>query len=567
MLKENKKIITILGITILLLTTILLTVFPTSHSKYIDIKPQALTFENNFYTLNKGNIDINLDGDNSKYDQMRVYFMFNRNDINPGTKKDVYTITIPNSCTVNSISTKGTRNINGKTITISYSNNTSDINTIYLDCAVNEDPNNDIIKNRQFDINVEIKEKVGSEASFVYVNGLYRASSNNPETIDQYWERFLPPLDRLEIPKSGTVTPLSLYEQLKRFLNERYLPYILAGMSDLMFVDDINKSVNDYIESYNPATHPELTVEDFLKMEKLGLDITDDGTQYTFMLEENFIGYALTFEKNDLQTVFFSTTNESIINNAFEAYLKHFYSLEEDYLTIKDYLAKFTHNISDYILNGLPNIMALSRIIRYEGYYQINFSRLLEYARHSTESPVDIEFNETTSMRNSFFTSMDTGAYGPDSELGAILSDASRQTIKTYRGEIYNSVIKNHTVNGVAQPTVAFNDYFILYDEEKGYYLIVRVFSNGQICNHLNIEVLSFNSGDVPGITFTNKSVVDEATGLMQEQLEITITASTNEKLKEVIASLNDMLVANAYAENIGDELTSITYTVDKIIG
>lgn len=563
-LKNNHSYF-LVGIYVLLIISVAqASIYANSKSKYVDNKDQALVYHNDFYQLYKGTHNsIEFLEASSNRDNMIVQFSFDRNNIGAGTSRDRYYLTIPTGCSIWHIDTKGSLNEANKTIT--YNSTLSDTNTVFLTCNVNPDSENNIIgSDGKLNISVTVEERVGTtESKFTYLKYNY---TSKPSTLNEYQEYFPIPLDYLEVTKSASLTMNSLYEKLKEYMENVYFKNFVVNYNENT-KGPIQTAILGYIEVFNPVIHPELTLDNVMDVVLPGLDVSFANNKYVFKVTENFVGYALTSYYHNGIDFYFSTDNNLVLEEAFNTYINNLYPGDEninnrelinEYLNY--YLNLYNSNIGTFIKEGTPKIEGIVVADKEIGpLYHLNIQSLLEYASHYRNSPVLIQYNTLNAMRGSFWRSMDSGVYGPDSISGKMISQTSRDAIKNINGEIYKSITKNN--NSILEK-VAFNDYFSLYDEQ-GYYLIVDTSSDGGGFNYLDIQPLMFNNVDVSVLQFTNNEE-------NPEQLDITIEAIDKNKILEVVEKLNTILKVTVTTFDealiVESDNATITYTVTKEI-
>lgn len=397
--RRKKNVVAIA--TIAFLSTMNLSVYPTTHSKYIDEGTRI--YSATVHPLYKGDVGLTLLGSGSKdelpdleahhstYKDAFFKFTFDQNDALTGTVTDTYEMQIEPSgaCEILSTSTKGTFDKSKNTIT--YTSAGTDTSEVIMKCSVSA-----LSKDKQnIQVGVNIKETI-VKGEITKVIETYKDGSFT-RTLEEYYKDY--PLESklrwsptyIELPDT---LPEGFFEQLKLGTLPNYLQQYLNGFDyDATFggIDVNHLSIEEqlyllfkevWLKEIVSKTYGDALVDYVTKVYKSGNDLFDaavvnannaslrglSGTQkethvMRFDVLDNFVGYARTDDESAAKGnhMYFSTNNASNINQAFTYYLEKYAYLDgkvkpgtDHYQLLMDYINYFAPNngIAEILLNN-----------------------------------------------------------------------------------------------------------------------------------------------------------------------------------------------------------------------
>lgn len=397
--RRKKNVVAIA--TIAFLSTMNLSVYPTTHSKYIDEGTRI--YSATVHPLYKGDVGLTLLGSGSKdelpdleahhstYKDAFFKFTFDQNDALTGTVTDTYEMQIEPSgaCEILSTSTKGTFDKSKNTIT--YTSAGTDTSEVIMKCSVSA-----LSKDKQnIQVGVNIKETI-VKGEITKVIETYKDGSFT-RTLEEYYKDY--PLESklrwsptyIELPDT---LPEGFFEQLKLGTLPNYLQQYLNGFDyDATFggIDVNHLSIEEqlyllfkevWLKEIVSKTYGDALVDYVTKVYKSGNDLFDaavvnannaslrglSGTQkethvMRFDVLDNFVGYARTDDESAAKGnhMYFSTNNASNINQAFTYYLEKYAYLDgkvkpgtDNYQLLMDYINYFAPNngIAEILLNN-----------------------------------------------------------------------------------------------------------------------------------------------------------------------------------------------------------------------
>ncbi len=523
-----------------------------TQSKYIKDNDKALVYADSLYSLYKGNkISIDLAPNYEKEkDKIKLLLVFDRNS-NIGTfKEESYTINIPN-CTIDNIIAPNSKSISGNKIT--YDNNKNSQISVTATCMLPTDSS--LINDLDVIIKATVKEKIkGDISDFVYLD--------NTKTFKDY------------LKEEPIVVVKSLYEQLIDWLDSTYYPLYLQKNMDI-FRDSTDNYVKSIITEYIQDLKDVSFTDSLPVLKNLEISVAsqlENGKIYNFATKKNFFGNAamefyLKHKNVNKDYMFFTpydntsidnTSDIELINNLFNEYLNYYFEVRE-ISDIKDYLEKYElpNGIASYVIEG--NV-AISGIVRHNSNW-LEMANILNVIYNASNIPIDIVVGFATDMEISFVSVFETdengvpGVYAKEGKYGNLISDTLRNYIANIDIDIFNSFTKNNTTEyGDNKLTPkAFNDYYLIYDEEKNDYAMIRVFSDyvlksdNNYHNYGKIEILKipdFIPDEENNISFKNTVNEDNI-----DILQITIKVSLNEtddsdknKVIEIIKAIDKLL-------------------------
>lgn len=512
-----------------------MSVYPTSHSKFIDANDNALIYETKLHKLYKGSLDTVHFGANSTYKTLLFDFDLPRNNVALSNEVDNYIIDIPKSCRV---VTSGLTILNSTDTSNRYQtsfNGSTQVKNIQVSCNVPVDPSG--VKHIQ--IPIEIYEKVASEQVFLY-------KDYNYEIVNYYSIKPLPSIisttDKFEMPKDAIQKYTSFVEWIREYMNTNYAGDDVLSTTVLNYVQTVYK--ND---------------QDLLNRDKVlqGIKMTYDSTKdvYTYQIESNLVGYAKTYYATNPRFMYFSSKDPQELEEAFEYYLTKWYSLESDRKLILDYIRSFTSDGISYLI--LPNEDGSYNNIKGIDYFYTDNNQLvldallLDYAYSFVHNLVRISYNDVSmNMANSYAENLKIVFGDAISEVG------------------YNAILRTSALfQSVIRTSVdVFHDYFMVYDEGLQKNVMIEVYSlAGEDYNYIDLHVLDLPSditlslisvdGEVKILvnnitvadlnSFVEQLVLNESiiiTGPEDGETSLLIKGATAEEIIDIIAQLNAYL-------------------------
>ncbi len=516
-------------------------------SKYVSEKSDAVIYNNNLYTVNKGNLAIHYEENLSESDVLVATFRLSPNDIGVAHEDDKYMISFTDGCTLSIYD--GDENV------ISNSSDYKEMKVsgeviILATCPV---ATSDIKDGNRYKVEASIREQANNEDVFVYQSG-YAVVASLPQKEETGTTK-----------KVVTGEGVNVYGELKKWL----FSYTDQNYSD-QTASEFKRLIEQYIAKYESNVF-----DDGLP----GLKIEKQSDGYLFTIEDNLFGYARTYDDyllgRSVKTFYFHTDNEDAKREAFDYYLENYTGLSaSDVVTVKKYLELNNFDIITYLATGTPAITGLSRGSSGEENIGVMVSRLLsaaqaafptgdEGARDDGPSieeptnptqPVEPDEPEVTDppFDNSsipFGTREEMIKYF-ESYMNNIKTthpeyNISEETINSIisNQDIVESAVKNNTESGV---TGAFNDYFNIVDGNQ--YLLVKVYSDGVSNNMLEIKETGISTDMVSTFEIINNpdntlNVNFKFTALDLENIEV--TEEEIAKVKEIVTLLDKTFEVN----------------------
>ncbi len=546
------------------------TVITKTHSKYKMSEQYSVTYTNQLYQVSKDeNLGLVYAKDRSTSSKLIFHFVLKPNDVGVvNREEDKYYIEIPDGC---NLSVRNPSNVlssvdNNKILTI---NGDVEIDTT---CPV------DSIKNgTKWTISMKIKEQIKEEQKFLYKSGVVDVLELPKEEVSR---------ETLEVEDDGNV-----YEKLLDWL-ESFARTSYNSDDPAIAISAIKEYIKQYESNVFDNGIP-------------GLSIKKDENKYVFTLEENFIGYAMTYQhyKNledptKDQHMYFSTEDTSILKSTFEYYLKTY--IYKSNLSNADFILRYLESkkfdIANFILTGLPeNQEPISWVSKGQ---IILSTRLLTNAQNTFQSgtgaleiptiekevqdekeevippikeeeekkPVDemnppieeppieeekkyLTFDTKEKMLKSFeeymrnINTLDTSQTLSESLINKVIENE----------EIRNSIIKNNK----EEIPKSFQDYFSILDEQ---YYIIHTSSDGQDANKIQITPLTIQEESLKELSFQND--IDNTLHIMLklneikkeeeslEEIETEITEEEIEKVKNIVTILDEYFQENSIHED-----------------
>jgi len=529
-MKWNKRTSKVFIYTILLLSIIGFSTYPTSHSKYLDIKPNLLSFNSKFYELYHANkVSISLKEDTSSLKTAQFSISFPRNKVGDFKTKDVYEMilkdpsgaVIPsNKCAI----------IGGNTKTYQKNSKASSVSVV-MSCPNVEDVPKVIIGGVEFfNFSVEIKEKFDEEEQFTYTDGRFTYS------YPVYIEKYTP---KEEVPKELVIqsNETAKYNKFIDWINKTFATENTQNQKNKEYI-------NKYIEKNDDAVWnlelPGITV-------KKGKDPTTGIETRVYSISENLPGYVEADNSDIEDFMYFSTTDEEELELAFKFYLKKYYCVpnegsdgctldQESYDLVREYVQSFNGKGISYIIleNGtIPglspdkdNELNTKKII-------IMSSNIKDYAyNRKNKASLKIRITPDTGPRMwNVFTVGLQDVYGESiisSSLTELDESAGKYGLISAHAKLYSAVTKNATSSAQKTP-ISINENFIVYDDVNKHSLLIHVYSNAG------------DQEDDP-YTYVEVNVTDEENIKALTETKISLAAKRKEDIIKTIQQLDTWL-------------------------
>lgn len=525
-----KKINKVLLYTLLVFSIFTFSGYPKSFSKYIKEDDNALIYHVSIEALNKGDNDSLALTNSSTYKEANFSFNFSQSELFNNTidKSQIYNISVNNSCTITNIDTNAKVVINGSTATLTYSKKGTDNIIVDYTCLV-DDIKTTIDEVIYIESSIDVKEKFMPEnKSYNYTNGSLIIS------LDDYLERYPLPDGVISADKKTFTLPKVVnnkYEKVNAWLNE----YIKT------YGSDYSVTTLAYFKTLYPN-------EDAIFLDKglKGIVITETIDNYIYTIDDNFIGYARTYENREIipNYLYFSTTDVTLTSEAFEYYLNTY--------TYPGETEKINRIINYVNLNGgISSIMVPDALGNYKTipglYYSDNQvlveNNIMDYIEIFETKIIKITITDMFSMYSVLVNTL-------QSVYDFISIDTYNKIIAD--GNVINSVTMNNTDS--YSEIVPFNDYYV-FDN-----VLLHISSDGLINK---VEAFELIDDEEIKISFlkTEESEIVSTLELIDTYLGTT--------LKEQFNSYIDITTVSGtygiFASEITDAEIILTFTIDVV--
>lgn len=527
---KNNKVLKISFYTVLILSAICFTKFPSTYSYFTHTNDTELVYKSKLHNLyNEHSMNL----DSAAVQTAKFSFSFKPGKVLEKEQTDSYQITIPEACvfekTVPSTGATFTEQTeHSRTISFSKEANRDGENYIYIACTIDK-------SSEMVDFSSRVIGKVNEiNHSFIYKDFSYK------ESYEEYLARINETVD-----SSGPLTGDNLYQKFLDWINtySQKSGYKLAIETYLTSVYKDEKSLKD------PAN--------FNKLEGFSVEYNSTTKKYTFKVLNNFVGYARTYYSSTQPAgkyadIYFSTNTKVRLNQALKYYLNAYIypNSPTSANLVYDYIIN-NGGIYSVILNG-NRITGLSL-----GEYNtttmlstvtINKSLLLSMAISAKEKTPCVTFNDYNTM---LYTNFRNALSLTAPSIG--ISDATAKSIYA-RADIVASVTKNNT----STTPQSFTDYFIHPDGNRQ--LLIKVSSDitkDPLYNKLAITPLSTPDG--MALTFAN----------IENGVKVTITHTDKTSVLKTVSDLNGYFHTSITESNVTvlvdqDNSYSIEYIISK---
>ncbi len=464
---RGKTICQVAFVTLSVLGAAKLMILPETNSRFVtkSTETESLKYSSHLDRVHKDAIEL-FEQDGTDHDNVNLFVSFDRNDvIAPLTsedRKDTYTMEIPTGCYVTE----------GQTESV-YDNTSMETITVSLSCDVKEVAD---AADGRVSVPIVVYETLDGDSKFVYQKMAYDGG-----TLEEYYE------NHSEEPPGPPGPPDYTKDQIKvqgnlREIYEAFIKWVDAHKGE--YPDEVDKYVRTVYDLYNEYTFLDSTKTGEV-LQGLGLTLTEKDGVYTMKgtIDANFIGYART-NADTLPLVYFSTTTEGNLEEAFRYYMETYFEEDEAYGNIADYLIeKSNHNIAavidgTVIINGITPFIAESAdpndpLINTKDRLRIvDWVKDVAYNYNNRDASVRISFYSTSgSMFSAFRYSLDDVPGLTDQAITSMSTNPSAR-------ELRNSIITNLTQdrNGPKEP-IAYTDYFT-FRNTANQFVLLKVSSN-----------------------------------------------------------------------------------------
>ncbi len=398
-----KKVNKILAFTLLIFGVLVLADYSESASRYYKDK-DSIVFDTNlkqlYYDTGGDRVQFNILAKNSTRENVAYQYVFVRNK-SAYTQEELdanlaeeYTINVDKNCTIKSV-TSGAKSFDlpadiKNTYVVKFDGAPKDnekVNVEYY-CSVNMENDNPV------STNVKIYEQIlGDDSGFLYLN------YSNSVTKKYYREEILKETgikfdyDTMIVP---TYTSASDIKKNVRTWLRKYIEEYRQKNKDVPELQSIITAGGPLSSHTTEYTNPleKYIYEKFddftdLDLELLGLTITKDDENYTFHIDDKFVGYALTdwHYGNPAKLLYFSNypRYDEDTTEIFNYYVDNYLSKDYDKEKIDEYFLKIGG--INAVISGEARINPM--IMEYEGGVLMFRSKFLQ--------PIDIvNFNNAT---------------------------------------------------------------------------------------------------------------------------------------------------------------------------
>ncbi len=550
--KFDKEVFKIMSFTILTLISINTIDVSNSHSRYY--REGSMEYKSTFTKISKDGLSNSISLSNpSTYEEISISLNFNRNEIPiRENEQDTYTLNIPEGCSaiLSNIVTMGSSGeINQNRI--SYIGSGSAQINAKVTCQVPK-----VVTHDEIIIPISISEKVSGDISdFIYMSGTYTFAGG----INEYYKDKIPASKDIKILKNA----VSIYDELKYFIENGYFPNYVSS-SKYINASLMKESVLNYIKFFEKVSSANIGQ---YKNALDGITIDDsDELYYTFKIKDNFIGYALTYNNEQRDNMYFLfNSNPSIdsFNTILNKYIERIFVDDVD--IVKEYLKD--KDVYNFIINGTGSVNGLIRNNLDNDLIIININNLLDEIAKQLQklTLIEIKKNNEADMYNDFVSDLSNYYFNEN------IIDSNLVSKLKNDFTIYSSITKNHVLNATPYN---FTDYFILAytnsESIKSEYAIMKVYSEGgNASTFVEIKILTTYDDVIVSFTKTEDTVgivAHFSINLEQENVDNLTTLATEftkifgDKVYDLSVKTDE---SSKYIDVIikpDEEITTITY-------
>lgn len=522
-MKKNRKAKRMIVLLVVSLGIINLTNFAMSEAKYISSEPTAFTFKSKLTSLYKDDIKTFIidEAKSSQTGNFEFTIGFERNNLTEDYANDIYEINIPKDCTLTNAGV-GTLQSDGKTFKFNAGESKSNLS---MSCPVASSANygNDVAG---YKFEVKVYEQINSGQKFLYQVGKATYDEKpvkieNPFTIKNDGDTY-----------NNLVTKLQAY---------------VSSLSKKKKFEMLDAEINSYIEKYISAYSG-----NSFSQELKGISLKLEGDSYTVTLDDNFLGYVLTYvlteEEKENKNMYFTTTNEEKIKSIFADYLKLMFNSDE-IAKINSYLSFKKVDIAKFILKNEPSSFFG---IHYNHSGHIDLIDFIDFINSDetftnsvpTGDPISddipgIESNISTSTPSNSSVEVPVVAsqnvnFGTDF-VGTISNIRNNNSI--YRDRIsdnlVNTIVNDGTLLNEINSKVFgeqsdYEKYYIIKDESVNKYFALKVYRLNGI-NYFKIEDLQVNNYSVDDLKKLINISIDNVSFSSKKMIGVSITMDVTE--------------------------------------
>lgn len=528
--------------------------FTPSHSLYLNENNSALTYQTQLTQLYYKDAIVVGRNNASTSTNILLDFTITPNTVAKDGEKDSYTLTIPKGCSVSGLSNP---NDHGNLRT--YSLTLTATKSFSANCEIAK-----ILENDSFEVPIVVEEKIGNEDTFRYTDGGY------PKTSLSEYYKFRP----VVTPNGSTFTfhkNSSRQEVSAKFSSwlSDYLSRVAGNQASSyskVLSDYIKTVYNDY-QGNNPAT----LFDAQLILKGLQSKYDDNTGIYTYTVEDNLLGYARTNAESNKNWIYFSTTNPTEMEEAFLDHLKNNYN-ETEYDLIKRYVDSFTTSSVrglQYILsfaNNSNNGVSGFNVSKYSSdHLLVLMDNIVTIAEIKLTGSIRIEANRAwNKMYNDFVPALKT-AYED------IMSESVYQ--KFYQMKYLDILVSiSNNSDQAAWDSLqsgqtiihgAFQDLFLIYDDEKKHYLFLDVSSTDGTENLVSMQAIMVDDKMKMQLTDKKGSLKIEIAGYTEDQILSSLSADYHNKVNITEDGLLTILITN---ESTKDEILDIIEQINLYV-
>ncbi len=508
---DNKKVLTPFIMALLLVITANFSNFTPSNAKYILEEDNALTYQNGLYELFNNEPIIGELYAGSNHDTIFVHFTFPRNEYGVGYR-DVYSVGVPSACKIEAINFKGDQT-NPSDVVYEKEDKMDNMDAI-VSCPVESVINKDTDR---IQIPITITENINNEGYVTYRYGAYNSSM----TLDDYHKRF----PKEEEPVDPDVIVL---EEDDAFLE------LVRKLKEKTDVD-----YRDYVEGFLEKYKSNM-------FDIPGLEFLSKTKPYKVKASDSFNGYIRTYKdyvlKDGLITMYFSSSDVSEQNKAFEYYIKEWYEPVSD--VTKDEIIKYVKSLSE---NGISNLIIDGKTINgfiYASDVLTMNKEVEDYAHNYLNKELRVKLN----------SSADTMLVVFNASILMLNDDIDSTLSRNIVIKAMSSLTKNQGSSNI----VKFTDYYIVDDTSNNRKILVKVYSEGKEYNYATLEKMEINNNIA--ITFTNTDAI------LTVSISTPTSATSKEEIESVLTKLNNYFSTSIDSSSITDEngTTKVEFTVNK---
>lgn len=431
---KNKYIKTFIY-TFIFVMSISFATFPSSYTKFNEMKTEVLKYSSEIVALNKTEDDsLQVIGYNDDYTLATVKLVLERNSSNylDGVEKDIYLLELPDGCTTD----------NSELEFID-----EDMKEIFLTCDLT---NKNIVKDeidgkKNLVLNVEVNQQINDD-SMAFRFKEYK--------LDE--EINLPSVKEVE-------------ENVNQIDNKK-LEFFQKKITEIILAKDKYKNYQEEITNYIKSA--DLSNNNF-ELAGIVVSYQEETDEFFYQIDENFLGYARTYFVNlnnvEKNTMIFSSEDSISLEKAFEYYLDEYFAENNDNCLLLNYM-KLNNGISSVILDN-NNILGVTRINN--DTIKIN-DDIMNYVSELNKGNKIYLANGNVFQTETMFNAL--------IDNNADFSITLKENIKV-KTDLYNKLNEEYNMLGNER------DYFLIKDNNEFNLFEVIVYENYKQINYSKINV------------------------------------------------------------------------------